>query len=161
MAVADYEDTLAQDIARIRQVAEVGIIAERAKILQIVVGDFDRQESVLQESPAPGSKRLLIPRFGNGTDQATGAAITTTPVEILEKNEGRVGGTIVNYGANAAFLFLCNLGNLTGGQVHQRPTVWLGAGGGSWDFRLGNVLYGGTVCAASTTLTTTLTVAEF
>lgn len=141
---------------------------ERAEVLQVAVGNFDRRQAVLYDWP-PGAggrtKRLIVPRFGLG---ATGLAVpSATVTEVCEQNEGRLGGLIVNTGTFPCRLYFTTPGDIGGPgnvlspQATQRPCTWLGASGGSFDFRLGNVLYGGTICAAGVGGATTLDWAEF
>jgi hypothetical protein len=135
------------------------LLAEaRSDTLNLAVGDFNGQEITLEKFPVSGIKRLCIRRTGFGFPSFP---VTTTPVVAVPVNEGRLGGTIVNTGANAVFLYL-------GAQITDAvpqpeagiPVIWLVANGGSWDFRLGNVLWAGSVTVVAAAATSTLTIAE-
>lgn len=137
------------EVATTRQLLEGLLAQERYEILQVVVGDFDRRESVLLDSPGTRAKRLLIPRFGQGNSNL---AVPATITEICEQDEGRLGGLIVNTGTFPIRLYFTipgKLGGVGAAAPAQAPhaCTTLNAAGGSFDFRLGNVLYGGTVCA--------------
>lgn len=147
----DLTPTILGQLTAHRQMLAALLGAERYNILQITVGNFDRRESVLLDSPGQGARRLIVPRYGQGQN---GLAIpSATVTEVCEQDEGRFGGLIVNTGANPVRLYLCPPGDIGGpgsalsGQATQRPATYL-APLGSFDFRLGNILYGGTVCAA-------------
>jgi hypothetical protein len=151
-------NNVAAELGSIRALLEAVLASERAEILQVSVGNFDRRQAVLVDSPTPRAKRLIVPRYGQGGDNIP---LATAPVLVLAQNEGRMGGYAVNRGAtNGALLYLCSAGDLA--QSANRPAIWLPANGVvAWDFRLGNVLYGGPVCAAAAAATTNLTIAEF
>lgn len=131
------------------------ILAElRSGVLQIGAADVRARELVLDQFPVPGSKRVLPYRTGNGSD---GLAIGTTGLTlVIAANEGRLGGMIVNAGANAVILYLTE----RNAPAEGIPAIWLAASGGSWDFRLGNVLWCGNVSAIAITAASSLTVAE-
>lgn len=137
------------------------LIAARYDVLDIGVGRFDAQEIVLADSPGTGSKRLLIDRQGQGGAiigiAAFSAGVAAAP--LVSPNEARLGGAIVNRGAAPAFIFLCQQGDTQ--QPQGRPVIWLAAAGGAWDFRIGNALYAGPVCAAGDGAVTSLVVCEF
>lgn len=142
------------------------LAADRANVLQIAVGDFERRESALYDFPAGmggHTKRLIVPRIGTGGQ----FAVPTTVTELCHQNEGRLGGTVVNNGAFPCRLFLATSGDIGGvgaapsGQSLNRASIWLNSGGGSWDFRFANVLYGGSVCAVGLGGATSVDVAEF
>lgn len=125
----------------------------RTDLLQIAIGDMDAQELMLSNFPVAGSKRVIARRTGNGFDTL---AVPTTGVLVLPANEGRVGGQIVNSGANAVILYLWEGGTAKPGI----PAIWLAPNGGSWDFRLSNIPWVGNVTAVAQTAASTLTVAE-
>lgn len=150
------------DPAHVAQAMELGehskllraLLAEaRTNPIDIAVADSQHREMVLDQFPVTGSKRALVYRTGSGFD---GLAVPTTGVLVLGSNVARLGGTIVNLGANAVILYLTS----TGVQTAGAPAIWLAATGGSWDFRLGNVLWCGSVSAVAQTAGTTVTVAE-
>ena len=121
--------------------------AVRSETLQIGVSDAHGQGLTLEHWPVTGSRRVLAYRTGNGTD---GTTITTTGQLLVPPNEGRIGMTWINAGANPALLYLTD-------QVRKgSPAVWLAANGGSWDGRFGGLPWSGNVFAVSTAATTTL-----
>jgi hypothetical protein len=79
-------------------------------------------------------------------------------VKVLESNNRRLGGTIVNKGANNIRLILAP--PLTAGSQQGLGEIWLRALGGSWDFLLGSLLWCGSVCAIAESAESTLTVVE-
>ena len=90
--------------------------------------------------PVPGVKRWLLPRV------AVGGAIAvpiTNWTRVLAWNASRIGGTITNSGTKTVILALDEPANVT--PVTAR--IFLGAEGGAWDMRLGNLLWGGSVSA--------------
>lgn len=142
------------------------LAAERANVIQVSVGNFDRREvSLLDFPPGMGghTKRLIVPRYGLGGV----VLVATTVTEILEQNEGRLGGQIVNSGGFPVRLYLTTPGDIGGAgnalsnQAPNRPSVWLAANGGAWDFRLGHMTYGGTVCAVGIGGASQVDAAEF
>ena len=152
------------ELVHIRALIEALLLGQRDDILQVVVGDFDRREAVLMDSPSTHAKRLIVPRFGlGGNGLAVPAGVVT---EVCEQNEGRLGGLIVNTGTSPVRLYLAVPGDIGGtgnplsNQAPNRPSTYLAANG-SFDFRLGNVLYGGTVCAAGVGGASTLDWLEF
>lgn len=88
--------------------------------------------------PFEGSSRWLLPRVASGGSFELSAA----PATVLADNANRLGGTIVNAGEEPATLYLCDA------EAAARPA---GVGrivliaGGSWDLRLGNLLWCGSV----------------
>ena len=136
------------------------ILAElRSGTLEMSVSDAQRRELILNKFPVTGAKRALVYRTGNGND-ATAVATATyaTPVQavVLNANQARLGGRIVNTGTNAIVLYLTERAV----PVVGVPAVYLAASGGAWDLLLGNVLWCGNVSAVAQTGASTLTVAE-
>src|SRR6266702_8128472 len=157
----DLTATIAGQLASIRELLNALLVATRYDVLDIGVGRFEAQEIVLADSPGTGSKRLLIDRQGQGgAIIPIGALASPAPAaQVVSPNEARLGGSIVNRGAAPVFLFLCSAGDTQ--QPQGRPVLWLAAGGGAWDFRIGNALYAGPVCAAGDGGVTTLSIGEF
>lgn len=92
--------------------------------------------------PVEGGTRWLIPRL------ATGGSFTVPQneyVRVLEANNRRLGGTIVNRGSSPVILILANPN--TAASQAGLGELYLSALGGSWDFRLGSLLWCGSVCA--------------
>lgn len=141
------------ELGRVRALLEALLAEARAELLEVAVADVQARELVLDQFPVPGAKRAIAYRTGSGADVF---AVPTTGVLVLQANESRLGGTIVNSGANAVLLYLTNTGAATPG----RPAIWLAASGGSWDFRLGNILWSGSVSAVAQVSASTLSVAE-
>lgn len=144
------------------QVTELGkhttyldaILAQlRSESAQVAVSDAVQQEMTLEHFPTTGVKRLLARRTGNGTDVF---AVPTTGVLVLPANEARSGGQIVNSGGFAVILYLTANGRATSGV----PAIWLAANGGSWDFKLSNLLWCGSLSAVAQGTASTLSVAE-
>jgi hypothetical protein len=130
----------------------------RASTLEVGVGDQKFRQMVLDQFPVAGCKRIIAYRTGNGTDaQAVATATYAAPINglVIPANEARLGGAIVNIGTVAVNLYLTD-----------RPVPVVGvpalqlAAGGSWDFRLGSLVWCGNVSAVATSTTSTLTVAE-
>jgi hypothetical protein len=135
------------------------LLAEaRADTLDLAVGDFNMQETMLEHFPVAGIKRLCVRRTGFGFPSYP---VTTTPTLAVPYNEGRLGGSIVNTGTNPVLLYLTAQElDVTVQPEAGIPCIWLAGSGGSWDFRLGNVLWAGSVTVAATTATSTLAIAE-
>lgn len=128
---------------------------QRAGPLEIAVGDFSQRELVMDSFPVAGSRRALVFRSGAGTDNVPVPA-APAGVLVLPENAGRLGGAIVNSGAAPVILYL----TVNAAPTPGAPAIWLAASGGSWDFRLGNVLWSGNVSAAGQGGVSALTVAE-
>ncbi len=148
-AVAAYGLELTQQTELLRAI----LAKERTDIIEVAVGDTSHQEMVLDNFPVAGAKRVLAQRTSTGADAI---AVPTTGILVLEANSARLGGQIVNSGTNAVILYLARTGLATPGA----GAIWLAAGGGAWDFRLGNLLWCGSVSAVAQTGASTLTVAE-
>jgi hypothetical protein len=138
-----------------RHVALLGAIlaAVRSEVLEIAVADAQYRDMVLDQFPVAGSKRVIAYRTGSGFDSLP---VPTSGTTVVGANAARLGGTIVNSGANAVILYLCPTGRATAGA----PAIWLAGNGGSWDFRLGNLTWCGSVTAVAQTGASSLTVAE-
>jgi hypothetical protein len=131
----------------------------RSGALEMSVSDAHRRELILNKFPVTGAKRALVYRTGNGNDAVSVATATyATPAQavVLIANQSRLGGRIVNTGANAVILYLTERPV----PVVGVPAVYLPANGGAWDLLLGNVLWCGNVSAVAQTATSTVTVAE-
>lgn len=106
---------------------------------QVAITDEARDPVLQKDFPVEGISRWIIHRL------ATGGAfpIKLARSDILSTNANRFGGTIVNSGSNAVVLFLGS----TKANEPGLAQIWLGANGGSWDFRLGNMLWCGNISA--------------
>jgi hypothetical protein len=89
----------------------------------------------------PGIKRVVIPRAPTGGEFAVPSA---EYVRICRGNRKRLGGTIVNDGEFPIRLVLAAVGKAAGPALSR---IYLAKGGGSWDFRLGPLLWAGHVAA--------------
>jgi hypothetical protein len=109
------------------------------RVEQIAVTDVSTDPGLQKDFPTPGSQRWILHRTPDGRT----LALPTELTDVLPANVNRLGGTIVNSGAKPARLYLATVSTKNAGSA----PVWLGAEGGSWDFRLGNLLWSGSVCA--------------
>lgn len=157
MTMIDTHDpagvTQAMELGRQTQLLGELLRRATADIVEVAVGDIEHREMVLEQFPAAGSRRLVAYRSGTGNDSFP---IPTTGAVVLNHNVGRLGGTIVNSGTNPVILYLCQAGKAQAGA----PAIFLAASGGSWDFRLGNLLWCGSVSAVAQVAASTLTIAE-
>jgi len=126
---------------------------ERTDVLEVAVADSLHREMVLERFPVAGAKRVIANRTTTGNDNLL---VPTTGVEVVGANSARLGGSIVNSGANNVILYLARGGLAAPGA----GAIWLVANGGSWDFRLGNLLWCGSVSAVAQVAASSLTVAE-
>jgi len=121
--------------------------AIRVGPVDVAVADLRRRYTRVPNFVLEGSERAVLgtPGFGGSYQLAA-----NTPQQLLPRNTHRLGGTIVNSGSGAVTLYLCELGDQAAAN-EPLPQIWLGAGGGAWDLRLGNALWCGTVVAVSVT----------
>lgn len=123
---------------------------------ELGVTDREPGEFYMRNFPVKGSERYLVRRTGDGGQ----FPLTTTATLIVPATEYRMGGLIVNAGANPVLLFLAqDLSGTTGVPVSAVPTIFLPVGGSGWNMLLGNKLWLGNIQAASTTATSSVTVA--
>lgn len=129
-------------------------------VFDVLVGDFQGPEPVLMVNPP--YRRLRVSRGGNGTDAfaVPAAAAGVAPTLVLPSNEGRLGGQIVNKGASPCFIYLGEVADVQGSERSGRGALWLSALGGSWDFEISSMVWGGTISAAGDGGATTLTIVE-
>lgn len=143
--------TAIQEFLQLRSLLAALLTSERYRLTDVVVGRMNAQELVVYDVPGPGAKRLLIDRQGEGGIVPVGNGVITP---VCQSSEGRVGGLVTNSGTANVRLYLAQAGDLGGvgnalsGQAGNRPSTLLFPGG-SFDFRLGNVLYGGEVNAVA------------
>lgn len=135
------------------------LVAGRSSITQLCVTDREPAQLQMRNFPVPGAQRLIVRRPGQGGSYTLAA---NTPTLLCAANENRLGLTIVNAGAHAITLFgstdLLEPGSsspLAGGA----PQAILAAGA-SWDGRLGNLQWCGSVLAVDTTGGATVSVWE-
>jgi hypothetical protein len=133
------------------------ILHETVSKTEVAVLDYAPAQLVLDRFPIPGSQRALIRRTGTGNCTAALAVVAApTPTKVASANESRFGGYIVNYGANAIILYLCDIGMV--GQTGV-PAIYLPVNG-SWNFQLSDIVWCGSVHALPAAGTSTVSVAE-
>lgn len=95
----------------------------------------------LQHFPYESHARIIVPRRPSG-----GLITVDTAGEVLvQANKGRIGGQLINTGANGVFIYL-------GTQYDPGIGVgWLAPNGGNWDFEISDQLWAGAVYAQTTT----------
>jgi hypothetical protein len=91
--------------------------------------------------PVLGARRWLIPRLATGGSFAVPSSLVT----LLPSNNRRLGGTIVNRGEADCKLFLASPARAA--SQAGLGEIFLTAHGGSWDFRVGSLLWCGSICA--------------
>lgn len=104
--------------------------------------------------PVEGGTRWIIPRLATGGK----FTIPETLVKVLDANNRRLGGTLVNAGEHD--MWVTCAGAHTAASQAGLGTIFLKSGGGSWDFRLGSILWCGSVCAFTEGGESTLAVVE-
>lgn len=108
---------------------------------------------------APGFRRTVVVRTST---PPSNLSIPVTGAIIFVGNHARLGGAIVNTGANALLLVLgIDLQNLTGAPMGGAAqagygTLWLAPNGGSWNFKLTDIIWGGSVYGYALGGTTTI-----
>jgi hypothetical protein len=110
----------------------------RTEVMEVGVSDAITAEMVLDKHPVSGVKRILARRTGNGFDSL---AVPTGGVLVLPPNEARLGSQWVNSGTFPVIIYLSD--RLRPGV----PAVWLAAGGGAWDGRIGSLPWCGNLFA--------------
>lgn len=135
-----------EDPAIIRELTLLQSIADSLKgsPTALAVTGEAVQAHLTEDYPFAGAKRWLIPRQPQG-----GKVIvpTTGWVDVRPANRTRTGGTLVVAGAGAIWLALCNAREAAAGAGGGTGMLFLTANGGSWDFRLGPVLWSGAISA--------------
>ena len=121
----------------------IEILAESPSDLS--VGGLDT-DSYVQNAPVPGGERYVISsRRAMGGDNFTVPA--ATPVLLAGGNAGRIGGSVVNFGANPVFLYLCGKGEINFGQT-GKFTLVLNTNC-SWDLKLSSQVWTGPISCYS------------
>ena len=118
-------------------------LSSRLEQVAVVTDEFYSQE-VLENVPVAGQNRYIVPRAGFGGLVALNSGAITL---VLPPQLGRLGGTIVNYGASPVVLYLSGTGSVTNGIAV--PALYLNGSGGSWDLKLSSVLWAGPVTAVA------------
>jgi hypothetical protein len=150
---ADQASTVTRHLSSQTDLLRALVAEDRTDIFDIAVADNHHGGLVMDNWPVAGSKRVIVNRTTVGTDSLQ---VPTTGIQAISTNVGRLGGAIVNYGTNPVILYLWDGATARPG----KGAIWLAAAGGSWDFRLGNVLWSGNVTAVAQGGTSTLTVCE-
>lgn len=135
------------------------LVAERSGIIQLCVTDREPAQFQMRNFPVPGAQRLIVRRPGSG------GLFTLTqniPTVLVAANENRLGLTLVNAGTHAITIFgatdLLEPGS-SAPLAAGAPQAILAAGA-SWDGRLGNLQWCGSVIALDTTGGATVSVWE-
>ncbi len=143
-----------RDLAALPTTPDPAVAAELALLQQIRDGVRGGAQNIAiteeavppmltQGFPVPGAERWLISR------EPTGGVVALPEGQInqvLAANRARIGGSLVNEGKVDVRLFLVDVNTARSGSA-GRGTLWLGRNGGTWDFRLGTLLWGGSICA--------------
>lgn len=112
--------------------------------MQLAVAEIGVEPGLQKDFPVAGSQRQIINRLATGGLFTFAAA---TPTDILKANVNRLGGSIVNWGETTVIITLATAAT----DVAQEglAEIVLSPKGGSWDFRLGNLMWAGSVSAES------------
>jgi hypothetical protein len=119
----------------------------------LAVAENEIEGGVEVDYPVPGGKRWLIPRLATGGS----FKVPESLVQLVVANNRRLGGMICNAGAKPAALFLASA--KSAGSQGGLGRIDLAAGD-RWDFRLGSLLWCGTVCAMGVGGETSVSVVE-
>lgn len=126
-----------EELRLLREIRDNG----RSSQVNVAISDTVAEPLQINDFPTEGSSRLVLPRIPTGGGIEVSKAKS---VQLLEPNLNRYGGTIVNSGKNSVILILTEAARGLAPAVAQ---VWLIREGGSWDMRLGNMLWCGAVSA--------------
>lgn len=141
-----------EEIALLRAIRD----ALRGSAVNVAISNSVVQPVTMADFPFAGATRWLLPRIATGGTMALPSEEWT---QVLFHNPNRIGGSIVNMGAHNVSLLLSGEK-----QARSNPAgiarVGLIAAGGSWDLRLANLLWGGSVSAFSVNGISSLEVAE-
>lgn len=113
--------------------------------------------------PAPGINRQVVIRTAVPPNNLS---IPVAGAIVYQDNPNRFGGVIVNTGTNPLLLVLGvdlsnNAGIPQGGAAQAGyGSLWLSSAGGSWDFRLSDIVWGGSIFGFGLGGTTTIVGAE-
>lgn len=127
----------AKELALLQQIAR-GVAADPLNIAATNIGQHPKTYA---DFPFPGYTRIVIPREPVG-----GIFKPTVPVELLPANPNRLGGRISVTG-ESAFLVLAPVQRVQEGEAGIPPGVGVITvpKDGSWDLRLGNALWCGSI----------------
>lgn len=133
------DPTIAAELALLREIRD-GV---RGSATNIAITEEAINPILTQDFPVPGGQRWLIPRQPTGGIVALAEGV---PTDVLVANRSRIGGSLVNEGKVDVRLFLVSAEVAAAGSAGH-GTLWLGKNGGTWDFRLGTLVWGGSICA--------------
>lgn len=152
LSAAGYADPLAdRELALLEEIRN----GQRNLFSTLAVSNKVAGPAILDDFPLNGFKRLLVPREPGGATLTVGEAGAT----VLVHNPSRLGCSIVNSGAKAARLFFAPLGNVQAGSAGL-GRLWLAGEGGSWDGRISQMPWLGSVSAQAIGGETTLETCE-
>lgn len=120
---------------------------------QLALIDGDREIRKVDNWPIAGATRFVVGRRGHGGLFPLAAGVAQL---IISADPSRVAGSIINAGAAAATLYLCDLPTQAAGLAI--PQVFVPAAG-AWDFLLSRSVWCGAVVAVAATGGTSLSVA--
>lgn len=140
---------------RLNEVMDLILEALDTRTEQLCVTDISTDPGLQKDFPVKGAQRWVVHRLAVGGLRELVAA---TPTDILPANVNRLGGTIVNQGATTVILTLATAA--TDAAQEGLAEIVLEPAGGSWDFRLGNLLWCGSVSAEALAGAGKVTVAE-
>lgn len=127
-------------------------ILEQLQVAATTIGlGGDGIDRMVENWPMAGLKRFSISnRRAQGNSALAIPAGESPATAVMPANPARLGGSIVNSGANAVVLFLTEPGRAVAGA----GAIWLAPNGGTWDLTLSDRIWCGAVSAVSTAGTT-------
>lgn len=141
-------------LSRLDEVMDLILEALDTRVEQLCVTDVSSDPGLQKDFPVRGAQRWVIHRLAVGGVRELVAA---TPTDVVAPNVNRLGGTIVNQGATTVVLTLAS----AAADVAQEGLAEIVlTPNGSWDFRLGNILWCGTISAESLAGAGKITIAE-
>lgn len=137
---------------RLEQVLGLVLEALDTNVERIAVTDISSDPALQKDFPVQGAQRWILHRTPDGQSKAMKEALE----DVLPGNVNRLGGTLVNSGAKPIRLYLATVATQNKGSA----PIWLAAEGGSWDFRVGNLLWSGSICGQAIGGESTLEIVE-
>jgi hypothetical protein len=141
-------------LERLNEVMDLILEALDTRVEELCITDQANEPGLQKDFPTPGSQRWIINRLATGGNFAIGEADS----DVLQANSNRIGGTIVNKGSKPVLLTLAPAAAAK--SQDGLAEIWLAQEGGSWDFRLGNMLWCGSISAKAEGGETALKVVE-
>ena len=117
--------------------------ALRGSAINVAISNHVTDPETIANFPVPGMQRLVLPKIATGGKLVVSSNAVAS---VLPHNPSRYGGTIVNVGEFEVTLILAGT-DTAGAQNAGLGQIGLVAGGGSWDLRLGNLLWCGSISA--------------